>query len=341
MRKFSPFVILLLSAGMFICLNLPAFSATPTPEGPLMAITPRPTWEPYIPGGRGEGEEKPGNPPGGSVRGTIINWGFRNEPRLPIKLSGGDWALETLSDDNGFYIFNNLGAGVALLNPLLSEASGLRSMITDLAIPLDFNRHLVVNLGVYGGPDAPKVLPVELTKTVEPQEASPGSNVLYKIRAVNRLPTYISHVLFTDYLPEGLYLLEATSNRSKVDVRDRLVAVDIGELEPGGEALITIRARLSPEMLDGAVIINRSSLIYEESVAVQAEAELKIKKQVLALAPSTPAAATPTSPTPAAATLSPPSELPITGFSIPTPILGGMALAALAFLVRALRVRSL
>ena len=70
-----------------------------------------------------------------SVSGTAVNWGYRSEPELHVTLTGAGWMVETITDSSAHFMFDNLGEGVALLNPVLPEGSGLHPMTVDLAVP--------------------------------------------------------------------------------------------------------------------------------------------------------------------------------------------------------------
>ncbi len=97
-----------------------------------------------------------GYPP--SLHGTVINWGFRNEPGITMRVSGADWYLDTASDAAGHYVFECLGNDVVLLNVLPPEGSNAKPLTTDLAVRPAVGDETVVNLGVYEG-DEPLPLP--------------------------------------------------------------------------------------------------------------------------------------------------------------------------------------
>jgi uncharacterized repeat protein (TIGR01451 family) len=219
-------------------------------------------------------------------------------------------------------------------------------MTTDLALRPKWSGQLVVNLGLYAGPTAP-TLPVEMSMSIEPEVAGPGSVVVYTIRATNRLAHGISQVLVTDYLPTGLVPVEATVSHSTVEIWNNLVIADIGEMAVGDTAVVIIEARIEDNVMPGTVIQNRASFIYAESVATQAITPITIggARPTARPATETPTAvATPTvmempaiieTPT-VTTTPEPPGDLPVTGFGLP---IAGLPLALLILIARRLRPR--
>jgi uncharacterized repeat protein (TIGR01451 family) len=320
----------------------------PADAGPALQ-PPRPTLPSEPPGGGPEGEGvegEPGRPPGTTIHGLVVNWGYHNEPYVKVRLKGGGWELETTSDDNGYYYFKGLSTDTVLLNLALPEGSDLTPMTTDLALRPKWSGQLVVNLGLYAGPTAP-TLPVEMSMSVEPEVAGPGSEVVYTIRATNRLAHDISQVLVTDYLPTGLVPVEATVSHSTVEIWNNLVIADIGEMAVGDTAVVIIEARIEDNVMPGTIIQNRASFIYAESVATQAITPITIGG---ARPTARPAAETPTAvatpavmetpavvETPAVTTTpEPPGDLPVTGFGLP---IAGLLLALLILIARRLRPR--
>ncbi len=356
--------VLFLLVVLTLFLALPALSApfTGGRADVLSQVTPRPTWDirtPGPPGGGGDGV--PSKPLGASLHGTVINWAFRNEPKSRVRLDGGGWSLEALSDDNGFFGFNDLGQGVGVLNPLLVESGGLLPMTRDVAVPLVPPGDLVVNLGLYSGHKPPENLPVSHTMMVEPAVTTPGSMAVYTVRVKNDRPDPISQVMVTDYLPKGLYFVKGSASRGEVSSHGDLVVADIGQMEAGGEVVVTIEMQVSSGATEGTVIENRASLIYAESVAIQAVASLTVESKPPAPSSSSrkEEVATPTVDDPPRSQSTPTSEaeeesavtktatvvayspgssderLPTTGFGLP--LAGGVILALLVLLFRKIR----
>jgi len=313
----------------FVAISLSLLWLSPPADAGPALQPPRPTLPSGPPGVEPGGEDgEPGRPPGTTIHGLVVNWGYQNEPYAKVRLRGGGWDLETTSDDNGYYSFQGLGEGIAFLSPILPEGSALKPMTTDLALRPKGSGQLVVNLGLYTGPAAP-TLPVEMSMSVEPKVAGPGSVVVYTIRATNRLAHGISQVLVTDYLPTGLVPVEATVSHSTVETWNNLVIADIGEMAVGDTAVVIIEARIEDNDLAGTVVQNRASFIYAESVAAQAMASLTIGG---ARPTARPAAETPTVTT----TPEPPGDLPVTGFGLPV---AGLLFALSILIARRLRPR--
>lgn len=250
----------------------------PQPPPDVPSAPPGRTQPPHVKGGGGggsggdhEGESYFFNPCS-TVYGVVINWGYRNEPKLPVTLSGPSWQTQKVTDDNGYYASDCLGFGIALLNPV--SPPWLRPQTTDVAIRVGFRPAFEVNLGVYGGEIAPKpeVMPI---MTVNSNLAQPGETVTYTIRVTNTLGSLASGqqmmggVMVTDLLPQALIPVAATSTAGIVEWWGNLLTVDIGELSPGQAATIVVTARVRDDVTPTLEITNRASLLYLGHVAVQ------------------------------------------------------------------------
>lgn len=308
--------------------------------------------------------EQPGGPggitPGGlggltadscaGLRGTVINWGFHNEPGVTLRLGDGGWETTQISATDGRYQFGPLGQGVAFLSPDLSpdQAETLRPMAENVAIRLRCDFDMIANLGLYSSPDRPDP-PATLTMGVSQATLLPGGAVTFYLTLENGMPHSISHVFVTDYLPDGLTVTDATTTRGSVEVLNgQMVTVDVGDLPQGGKETIQIVAQADPATLAyGMRLKNSASLLYAESAADQAWAFLTVGGvEGAAVATPTPLLAeeTPAAPpsTPAAdETPSPTDELlPITGgeVTVAVPVLG-IVLAIILLGARRLRER--
>ncbi len=250
-----------------------------------------------------------GAPP--SLRGTVINWGFRDEPNIPVRLSGADWYLDAVSDAAGRYVFERLGNDVILLNVLPPEGSSAKSLTTDLAVRPAIGEETVVNPGLYEG-DEPLPLPVNHTMEVSPSQAQPGDRVTFINHLKNNLDIPITHAQLTDYLPAGLGFVSAESDHGPVNHADNLVVAHLGTLDAGDEATVTIVALVDPDSSESWELTNRSSLLYRESVATQAQTTITIFGGQA-------------------------DELPVTGFGLPLTALG---LGAIMVALRRLRTHA-
>lgn len=246
-----------------------------------------------------------------SLHGIVINWGFRNEPNIPVQVSGANWYLETTSDEAGHYLFERLGNDVVWLNVVPVEESNVVPLTADVAVRPAIGNETVVNLGVYEG-DEPLPLPVDHTMEASAAQSQPGDRVTFTIHVKNNLDTPITHAQLTDYLPAGLGFVSGESDHGPVNYADNLVVADLGNLEPGDETTVTIVTLIEPDGGESWELTNRSSFLYRESVATQAEVTLAV------LSGQT-------------------DELPVTGIGLP---LAGVGLGVILLTARRLRTRS-
>lgn len=220
--------------------------------------------------GRGDGEEKcdePPRPPSSSaIYGTVTNWGYRNEPKVPIELSGAGWRTEMTSDDNGFYGRGGLGIGIGLVN--LKAPPWCRSTTHDVAVRFDGYRAFEVNLVCYGG-ETPPVLPVTPVVSADRLHASPGEQVTYTVTVTNSLSHPMAGVTLTALLPPEVEDVEAWSGQGSTEVWDNLVTAEIGWLEMGEMAQVTIVATVEEGTPAGTVLTHRASLLYTAGLTAQ------------------------------------------------------------------------
>jgi uncharacterized repeat protein (TIGR01451 family) len=246
-----------------------------------------------------------------SLSGTIINWGFRNEPDFPVQAGGTDWHLDTTSNAAGFYHFDGLSSNVVWLNVLPPEGSNAKALTADVVVRPVVGGETIVNLGIYEG-DEPLPLPVGHTMTASAAQAQPGDRVTFTVWVKNNLDTPITHVQLTDYLPAGLGFVSAESNHGPADYADNLVTAQLGTLGSGDEAMVTVVTLVEPDGGESWELTNRSSLVYRESVATQASATVGVVG-------------------------GPTGELPVTGAPMPLVAVG---LGALVLIARRLRTHS-
>lgn len=203
-----------------------------------------------------------------TVHGVVINWGYRNEPKVPVTLGGPGWQTQKLTDDNGYYASDCLGEGVALVNAV--SPPWLRPMTTDVAIRLGYRQDFEVNLGVYGGEvaPAPEVRPA---MTVSTNLVQPGETVTYTIRVTNTLSARLpmGEVMVTDLLPEALTPVTASSTIGPVEWWGNLLTADIGTLLPGQTVTIVVTGKARADSPSVPEISNRASLLHTGHVAVQ------------------------------------------------------------------------
>ncbi len=268
---------------VFISLPTVVVAQGPPPDRPES-----PTDRPEGPSGDsespvgGSGGSGGGSTPGGSgddtflnlcptVHGLAINWGYRNIPKLPVKLSGAGWQTQKITDDNGYYASECMGVGIALLN--LAAPPGLNPLTTDVAIRLGYKSSFEANLGLYGDEVDPKLFVFPIV-TASDTSVLPGETLIYTIQVTNTLGTPASgqkmwEVMVTDLLPEGLTPVAVTSTLGGVELWGNLVTADIGQLESGQTATIIVTTIVREDVLPASLITNRVSLIHQGHVAVQ------------------------------------------------------------------------
>jgi uncharacterized repeat protein (TIGR01451 family) len=259
----------------------------------------------------------------------VINWGFQNEPGVTLRLGDGGWESTQVTSTDGYFQFGALGQGVAFLSPDLTpgQAETLRPMADEVAIRLRCDLDLVANLGLYSSPDRPDP-PATLTMGVSRTALVPGGNVIFSLTLRNGMPNPISHVLVTDYLPEGLIVTDVTTSRGTSETLDeRMVSVAMGDVPQGAKETIQITAQAARDLPYGTHLKNTASLLYAESAADQAWTTLTIGgAEAAAVATPTPLPSTlpaqPDTPTPATTAAVPevtPTPLPSTPSADQTP----------------------
>lgn len=254
----------------------PAASVTPPAQGERPTLPPPPSVGPGVSGPEGIGGVTGESCAG--LRGTVINWGFQNEPGVALRLSDGGWETTQVTSTDGRYQFGPLGQGVALLSIQLSpEQSGtLRPMADKVAIRLRCDFDLIANLGLYSSSSRPDP-PATLTMRVSRATLLPGGSVIFYLTLNNAMPHSISHVFVTDYLPDGLSVTGVTTTRGSVEVLNgQMVTVAMGDVPQGGQETIQVTAQAAPNLAYGTRLQNIASLLYAESAADQAWTTLTI-----------------------------------------------------------------
>jgi uncharacterized repeat protein (TIGR01451 family) len=317
---------------ILILLATPAAGSSPPPQGG----TPHPTLdEPGSPAGSGGiGDESPSGELCAGLRGTVINWGFQNEPGVTLRLSDGGWETKQITATDGRYQFGPLGQGMAFLSPDLTsgQSETLSPMADQVAVRLRCDFDMVANLGLYSSPSRPDP-PATVTMGVSRTALVPGGAVTFFLTLQNGMPHSISHVFVTDFLPDGLTVTEATTTQGEIEVLNgRMVTVALGDLPQAGKETIQITAEVDPSLAYGTRLRNTASLLYAESAADQAWADLVVSgaQEAAASTPTLVAAApepeatttpmaeetpTPTPPAPVAEQTPAPGDelLPVTG----------------------------
>ena len=212
--------------------------------------------------------------PGAGLRGSVIYWGNRTEPGMTVNLNGGGWMVDTVTDAVGNYVFQNLGSGGGVINPVLAKGGTLKPMTTDLAVPIGGPGDLLVNLGIYGGEEYPTGLPVSIRVAAEPIVVKPGEVVTMTVTITNNTTNSLHQVYITDLFPTDLTPMEIGSTAGTPWIGGKFAAAAIGLMEPGKVQTLTIAAQLNPNMSPEKIITNKASVFYAESAATQAEVKI-------------------------------------------------------------------
>jgi uncharacterized repeat protein (TIGR01451 family) len=271
--------ILLLGVLALSWLALPVQGSVPPQQGtphPTLPPTAGPPAGPSGPGSKTESGAVSDHCAG--LRGTVINWGFQNEPGVTLRLGDGGWEVVQITSADGRYGFGSLGEGVAFLKIDLTagQAKTLHPMVGDVAIRLRCDLDIIANLGLYSSSQRP-ALPATLTMRVAPTTLLPGKTATFYLTLKNNMSNPISHVFVTDYLPDGLKVTDVVATRGSVEVLNgQMVTVAMGDLPQGGQETVQIAAQADPALANGTRLKNAASLLYAESVADQAAVTLVV-----------------------------------------------------------------
>lgn len=267
--------LIVLVAGLAV-MPLPAIAQDPPPDRPgTPGDRPDPPPDrPDPPGTPGDtaGRHDAGDrtapwTPCATIFGTVTNWGYQNEPGLPVQFSGAGWQTAKITDGNGHYASDCMGIGVGLVNVLTPPH--LTPLTTDVALRLGYKAAYEINLGIYSGEAAPPLdLPVLIAGETQ---VTPGATVSYTITVESSSGDHqpMKDVLITDLLPDELLLTGAISTVGNLERWGNLLTADIGTLEPGQQAVITVSAAVPEDTPPGTVITNRASLIRSGNLVVQ------------------------------------------------------------------------
>jgi uncharacterized repeat protein (TIGR01451 family) len=195
-----------------------------------------------------------------------------------LRLGDGGWELVQITSTDGRYGFGSLGGGIAFLKTDLTagQAKTLHPMVGDVAIRLRCDLDIIANLGLYSSSQRP-ALPATLAMRVSPSALLPGKTATFYLTLKNGMSNPISHVLVTDYLPDGLKVTNVVATRGAVEVLNgQMVTVVVGDLPQGGQETVQIEAQADPALANGVRLKNTASLLYAESVADQAAVTLVV-----------------------------------------------------------------
>jgi uncharacterized repeat protein (TIGR01451 family) len=163
------------------------------------------------------------------------------------------------SDDNDFYGRGGMGIGIGVIN--FKALPWCRPTTQDVAVRFDGNKAFEVNLVCYGE-KTPPVLPVTPVMSADRLQASPGEQVTYTVTVRNSLSSPLAGVTLTALLPLEIKDIEASLSQGNTEMWDNLVTAEIGWLEPGEMAQVTIVGTVKEGTAAGTMLTNRASLLY-------------------------------------------------------------------------------
>ena len=247
----------LLATGISLPGSRPAAYAQGTP-------TRRPTPTIISPAPAEEEEPEPGEPPrNGTVSGIVFNYSA-GQPQggIGVVLDGGGWALETVSESDGHYIFRGLGRGPATLRLRLPEDA--TPVNPDLLVYTGHSLDVKANLGYYTGDESP--VPVLLTAEYAPVEGV-SDRLALSFQVENRGEMDVTGVVVDARLPAGQQIVSAQVSQGWADAVGLRAQVHLGNLAQGQKASVNLLIHLtSPEASEKGV---RATLTYDQQVTSQ------------------------------------------------------------------------
>ncbi len=217
------------------------------------------------------GDLEPDIIPCSTIHGFVTNWGYRNEPDVPINLNGSNWQAQKFTDDNGYYASDCLGVGIGLVNPVTPP--WLNPLVEDVAVRLDGDNNFEINLGLYSS-EMP-TLPIFPRMAAGQDTALPGETVTFTIWLTNPAEPssfggQMENVFITDLLDDALVPEAATTSVGTVEIWDNLVTANLGTLSPGQTAIVEITAWVREDAVPPP-ITTKASVIYRDHVVVQTQ----------------------------------------------------------------------
>jgi uncharacterized repeat protein (TIGR01451 family) len=109
-----------------------------------------------------------------------------------------------------------------------------------------------------------------ITKSASPTEVFPGGQVVFSIRVCNVGEATAASVIVSDALPGEMDLVSAWASQGKVVVEGNAVRAELGALEVGECASVTIVARVRDDVAPGTEIRNVASVgdIWDDAIVV-------------------------------------------------------------------------
>jgi hypothetical protein len=188
---------------------------------------------------------------------------------VPVRFAGEGFELTATTDTNGYYRFDQIGQDAGFLN----LGGEWKASVKDLALSVPPGAALRVNLSASQA--TPEKGPNLLSVSVSPAVIGAGQAATITVKATNSTESKLSGVWLTHWLPDGLSVSGAKTDRGDTLASGRLAMANLGDLAPGDTATFAIVVAASngggPQ---GSQSLN-VSLISREGVAVQSAASLR------------------------------------------------------------------
>jgi len=253
----------------------PRPTLTPAPTSTLMpSATPLPpptdTAEPTATSAPVVQPEAPAAYTGPLLRGRVLNLSTGEPERgLRVLFTAGGVSVEVVSDENGDYVFEHLGAANGLLNVVPTSESGLKPATGDVAVRTKLGVETVVNLGVAPkGSGAPPLIP---TVQLSPDFVNAGDKMTITVAIKNTLPQAISGATITNWLPERAVPVAIRSSTGNPYFSESLAVAELGTLDAGSAAWVEIVAQTTGARTATSALQGKVSFFYRENAAAQAQ----------------------------------------------------------------------
>lgn len=238
--------------------------------------------------------------PGAAVSGFVYDYSTVVHPGgVKVVLDGGGWQLETLTDSRGYYRFDGLGSGSAVLN--LRLPPGAHPVVFDWPLWLGPGADLQVNLGYYWGDG--DLLPVIVSGSLQ------GDTLLAEV--TNRMDHALTggelKVILPASLRGGPAFKASQGSMSSYDAHELQLA--LGQLAAGQTVTVEIPVKAggapAPAAAEAQLIFTFDQQQTPFMAAVTAQAGPAQANTLAQAATATPPARTRTNPPASAATAAP------------------------------------
>lgn len=185
---------------------------------------------------------------------------------VPVSFSGNGFELDTTTDVNGYYQFEQVGEDVGRLS-LGGDGSAWKASIDGVMLSVRPGLAFVVNFSASQA--TPQKGPNLLDVSAAPKSIATGRTVTVTLKASNSTQQKLSGVWLTQLAPDGLSVAGTTADRGDALVFGNLAMANVGDLAPGDS--VTFNIVLSSPSEGGAhgTLALVGSMFSREVVAVQ------------------------------------------------------------------------